>query len=77
MFNINKNALPSKKEQFIRKIVKNDVRDNIMIINETVNRVASKIIIKEHIHSSDFKHLNIINTYKEKTVKYHLVNGKN
>ena len=77
MFNINKSALPSKKEQFLRKIVKNNLRDNVMIINETIERVTSKIIIKEHIQSNDFKHLDIINTYREKTVKYHLINGKN
>ena len=49
MFNINKSALPSKNEQFLRKIVKNDVNENVDIIHETIQRVRSKIIIKDHI----------------------------
>ncbi len=77
MFNINKSALPSKNEQFLRKIVKNDRNVNINIIQETVQRVVSKIIIKDHISSNDYDNFDIINTYKGKTVKYHLLEGKN
>ena len=39
MFNINKSALPSKNEQFLRKIVKNDINENVDIIHETIQRV--------------------------------------
>ena len=76
MFNINKSALPSKNEQFLRKIVKNDINENLDIIHETIQRVRSKIIIKEHISSNDYDNFDIINTYKGKTVKYHLLEGK-
>ena len=76
MFNINKSALPSKNEQFLREIVKNDINENIDIIHETIQRVKSKIIIKEHISSNDYDNFDIINTYKGKTVKYHLLEGK-
>ena len=76
MFNTNKSALPSKNEQFLRKIAKNDINENIDIINETIQRVRSKIIIKEHISSNDYDNFDIINTYKGKTVKYHLLEGK-
>ena len=76
MFNINKSALPSKNEQFLRKIVKNDINENKDIINETILRVTSKIIIKEHISANDYDTFDIINTYKGKTVKYHLLEGK-
>ena len=76
MFNTNKSALPSKNEQFLRKIVKNDINENIDIIHETVKRVMGKIIIKEHISSNDYDNFDIINTYKGKTVKYHLLEGK-
>ena len=76
MFNINKSALPSKNEQFLREIVKNDINENIDIIHETIQRVKSKIIIKEHISSNDYDNFDIINTYKGKTVKYHLLKGK-
>ena len=76
MFNINKSALPSKNEQFLRKIVKNDINENKDIIHETLQRVNSKIIIKEHISSNDYDNFDIINTYKGKTVKYHLLQGK-
>ena len=76
MFNINKSALPSKNEQFLRKIVKNDINENVDIIHETIQRVKSKIIIKEHISSNDYDNFDIINTYKGKTVKYHLLEGK-
>ena len=76
MFNINKSALPSKNEQFLRKIVKNDINENLDIIHETIQRVRSKIIIKEHISSNDYVNFDIINTYKGKTVKYHLLEGK-
>ena len=76
MFNINKSALPSKNEQFLRKIVKNDINENLDIIHETIQRVRSKIIIKEHISSNDYDSFDIINTYKGKTVKYHLLEGK-
>jgi hypothetical protein len=77
MFNVNKTALPSKKEQFLRKIVHNNVNRNQNIINEVLQRVGCKIIIKEHAKSNDYKHLDIINTYKEKVVKYHLLEGRN
>ena len=76
MFNINKSALPSKNEQFLRKIVKNDINENIDIVHETIQRVTSKIIIKEHISSNDYDNFDIINTYKGKIVKYHLLQGK-
>ena len=76
MFNINKSALPSKNEQFLREIVKNDINENVDIIHETIQRVESKIIIKEHISSNDYDNFDIINTYKGKTVKYHLIEGK-
>ena len=76
MFNISKSALPSKNDQFLRKIVKNDVNENIDIIHETIQRVMCKIIIKEHISSNDYDNFDIINTYKGKTVKYHLLEGK-
>ena len=76
MFNINKSALPSKNEQFLREIVKNDINENVDIIHETIQRVESKIIIKEHISSNDYDNFDIINTYKGKTVKYHLLEGK-
>jgi hypothetical protein len=77
MFNINKSALPSKKEQFLRKVVHNNVHKNQNIINEVLQRVGCKVIIKEHAKSNDYKHLDIINTYKEKVVKYHLLEGRN
>ena len=77
MFNINKSALPSKKEQFLRKVVHNNVHKNQNIINEVLQRVGCKVIIKEHAKSNDYKHLRIINTYKEKVVKYHLLEGRN
>ena len=76
MFNINKSALPSKNEQFLRKIVKNDINENIDIVHETIQRVTSKIVIKEHISSNDYENFDIINTYKRKIVKYHLLQGK-
>ena len=75
MFSVNKSSLPSKKEQFLKKIVSNNLVKNINIIKETIQRVGSKIIIKEYIHSSDYNYFDIINTYKEKTVKYHLLQG--
>ena len=77
MFNVNKSALPSKKEQFLRKIVHNNVHRNQNIIHEVLQRVGCKVIIKEHAKSNDYKHLDIINTYKEKVVKYHLLEGRN
>ena len=77
MFNINKSALPLKKDQFLRKIVHNDVQRNQSIIDEVLHRVGCKVIIKEHAKSNDYKHLDIINTYKEKIVKYHLLEGRN
>ncbi len=76
MFNVNKRALPSKKEQFLRKIAENDSQKNLDIINETIKRVSSKIIIKEYISSNDYKNFDIIHTYKSKTVKYHLIDGR-
>lgn len=77
MFNINKSALPLKKDQFIRKVVNNNVQRNQSIIDEVLHRVGCKVIIKEHAKSNDYKHLDIINTYKEKVVKYHLLEGRN
>ena len=77
MFNTSKSALPSKREQFLRKIVSNDLNRNQEIVEEVLQRVGCKIIIKEHVKSNDYKHLDIINTYKEKVVKYHLLIGKN
>ena len=77
MFNISNTALPSKREQFLRKIVKNDININKAIIGEVLQRVGCKVIIKEHIKSNNYQHLDIINTYKEKVVKYHLLQGKN
>tara|TARA_B100000035_G_C21034628_1_gene570204 strand:+ start:1313 stop:1966 length:654 start_codon:yes stop_codon:yes gene_type:complete len=76
MFNNKKSSLPSKKEQFLRKIVKTDIRENLDIVRETLIRVSNKIIIKEHISSNDYRDFDIINTYKGKTVKYHLLKGK-
>ena len=75
MFNIHKSSLPSKKEQFLKKIVSNNLTKNLNIIKETVQRVSSKIIIKEYIYSNDYTYFDIINTYREKTVKYHLIQG--
>ena len=77
MFNNSSTALPSKREQFLRKIVKNDININKAIVEEVLQRVGCKVIIKEHIKSNDYQHLDIINTYKEKVVKYHLLQGKN
>ena len=77
MFNTSNTALPSKREQFLRKIVKNNIDINRAIVDEVLQRVGCKVIIKEHIKSNNYEHLDIINTYKEKVVKYHLVQGKN
>ena len=77
MFNTRNSALPSKREQFLRKIVKNDININRAIVEEVLQRVDCKVIIKEHIKSNNYQHLDIINTYKEKVVKYHLLQGKN
>ena len=77
MFNINKSSLPSKREQFLRMIVHNDININKDIIKEVLQRVGCKVIIKEHIKANDYKHFDIINTYKERVVKYHLLQGKN
>lgn len=77
MFNTSKTALPSKREQFLRGIVQNDININKAIVEEVLQRVSCKVIIKEHIKSNDYRHLDIINTYKEKVVKYHLLQGKN
>ncbi len=77
MFNNCSTALPSKREQFLRKIVKNDINTNKAIVEEVLQRVGCKVIIKEHIKSNNYQHLDIINTYKEKVVKYHLLQGKN
>ncbi len=77
MFNVNKKALPSKKDQFLRKIVDNNIARNKKIIDEAIGRVSCKIIIKEHINSNDYTNFDIINTYRGKTVKYHLLDGKN
>lgn len=75
MFNNRKSSLPSKREQFLRKIVNNDVSENLDIVKEALHRVSSKVIIKEHVSSNDYKDFDIINTYKGKTVKYHLLKG--
>ena len=77
MFNTSKTALPSKRDQFLRKIVKNNIDINRDIVEEVLQRVNCKVIIKENIKSNNYQHLNIINTYKEKVVKYHLLQGKN
>ena len=77
MFNTSNTALPSKREQFLRKIVKNNIDINTAIVDEVLQRVGCKVIIKEHIKSNNYEHLDIINTYKEKVVKYHLIQGKN
>ena len=77
MFNNCSTALPSKREQFLRKIVINDININKAIVEEVLQRVGCKVIIKEHIKSNNYQHLDIINTYKEKVVKYHLLQGKN
>ena len=77
MFNNCSTALPSKREQFLRKIVKTDINTNKGIVEEVLQRVGCKVIIKEHIKSNNYQHLDIINTYKEKVVKYHLLQGKN
>ena len=77
MFSASNTALPSKREQFLRKIVKNDININKAIVEEVLQRVGCKVIIKEHIKSNNYQHLDIINTYKEKVVKYHLLQGKN
>ena len=75
MFNINKSALPHKREQFLRKLTTNNIKVNKEIIQETIQRTDCKIIIKEHIRSNDYEDLNIINTYKEKVVKYNLIDS--
>ena len=79
MFNTSNTALPSKREQFLRKIVKNniDINTNKAIVEEVLQRVGCKVIIKEHIKSNNYQHLDIINTYTEKVVKYHLLQGQN
>ena len=77
MFSASNTALPSKREQFLRKIVKNDININKAIVEEVLQRVSCKVIIKEHIKSNNYQHLDIINTYKERVVKYHLLQGKN
>tara|TARA_Y100000389_G_scaffold46020_1_gene40901 strand:- start:1121 stop:1804 length:684 start_codon:yes stop_codon:yes gene_type:complete len=77
MFNTSKSALPSKREQFLRMISYNDIEINRDIVDEVLQRVGCKVIIKEHIKSNDYQHLDIINTYKERVVKYHLLQGKN
>ena len=77
MFNTKKNALPSKREQFLRMITSNNIDINRDIIKEVLQRVGCKVIIKEHVKSNDYQHLDIINTYKERIVKYHLLQGKN
>ena len=77
MFNNCSTALPSKREQFLRKIVINDINTNKAIVEEVLQRVGCKVIIKEHIKSNNYQHLDIINTYREKVVKYHLLQGQN
>ena len=77
MFNNTKSALPSKNEQFLRKIVSTNLEENLDIIQETIQRVSGKVIIKEYINSNNYNNFEIINTYRSKTVKYHLIGGKN
>ena len=77
MFNTKKSALPSKREQFLRLITNNNIDINRDIIKEVLQRVGCKVIIKEHVKSNDYQHLDIINTYKERIVKYHLLQGRN
>lgn len=74
MFNVNSTALPSKREQFLRRLVNNNPTRNIRIIKESIERLSSKIIIKEHIKSSDYEALDIVHCYKERVVKYNLIN---
>ena len=76
MFNITKSALPNKREQFLRKIIINNITINKNIIKETIQRMNCKIIIKEHAKSNDYEDLNITNTYKEKVVKYNLIDAR-
>ena len=73
MFNNTKSALPSKNEQFLRKIVSTNLEENLDIIQETIQRVSGKVIIKEYINSNNYNNFEIINTYRGKTVKYHLI----
>ena len=77
MFNTKKSALPSKREQFLRLITNNNIDINRDIIEEVLQRVGCKVIIKEHVKSNDYQHLDIINTYRERVVKYHLLQGRN
>ena len=53
MFNNTKSALPSKNEQFLRKIVSTNLEENLDIIQETIQRVSGKVIIKEYINSNN------------------------
>tara|TARA_B100001113_G_scaffold324269_1_gene295784 strand:+ start:1771 stop:2457 length:687 start_codon:yes stop_codon:yes gene_type:complete len=76
MFNINQSALPSKRDQFLRKLTTNDIEISKNIIKETMQRMKCKIIIKEHVKSNDYQDLNIINIYREKVVKYNLIDYK-
>ncbi len=73
MFNISNSALPNKRDQFLRKLTNNNIKVNRSIIDETIQRMNCKIIIKEHIKSHDYEDLNIINSYKEKVIKYNLI----
>ena len=57
--------------------MKNDINTNKAIVEEVLQRVGCKVIIKEHIKSNNYQHLDIINTYREKVVKYHLLQGQN
>ncbi len=77
MFNVNKKTLPNKREQFLRMITKNDIEANKDMVKEIIQRTNSKIIIKEHIKSNDYKIFNIVNTYKERIVKYNLIDSNN
>ena len=56
MFNNCSTALPAKREQFLRKIAKNDINNNKAIVEEVLKRVGCKVIIKEHIKSNNYKH---------------------
>ena len=58
-------------------ITSNNIDINRDIIEEVLQRVGCKVIIKEHVKSNDYQHLDIINTYRERVVKYHLLQGRN
>ena len=71
----NKKNLDEDQLQILQ-ITSECINENKDIIHETLQRVNSRIIIKEHTSSNDYDNFDIINTYKGKTVKYHLLQGK-